>query len=31
MKELYLSKVENDRGEAIDRYIHIAEKLLPKN
>ena len=31
MKELYLSKVEKDRGEAIDRYIHIAEKLLPKS
>ena len=31
MKELYLSKVQNDLGEAIDRYIHIAENLLPKN
>ena len=31
MKELYLSKVQNDLGEEIDRYIHIAENLLPKN
>lgn len=31
MKELYLSKVEKDLGEEIDRYIHIAENLLPKN
>ena len=31
MKELYLSKVKNDLGEEIDRYIHIAENLLPKN
>ena len=31
MKELYLSKVEKDLGEGLDRYIHIAENLLPKN
>ena len=31
MKELYLSKVEKELGEGLDRYIHIAENLLPKN